>query len=259
MLRHVISHLRRQDWTAVFIELIVVVVGVFIGVQASNWNEERETNQKAAVFTERLRSDLREEAWNYEYYIGYYREVLGSAKATADALTGKRPLSDEALLITAYRATQYHSGNRRRATYDELTSTGEIGLIHDRALRELAMNTYTTDVFDDIVQEGKTSRYRAAFRMVIPYDVQQKLSDSCGDRVVLPGDYAHIAHSLDYPCASGLSKDVIAKNAAILRNDSELVPLLRLRIADVDTNLGNFTVYGKDIRDGLRAVAQEKP
>ena len=126
--------------------------------------------------------------WNYEYDIGYYREVLASAKSTADALTGKRPLPDEALLIAAYRATRYHFGNRRRATYDELTSTGEIGLIRDRALRELAMETYTTDVFDDIVQEGKTSRYRAAFRMVIPYDVQDQLSEACGDKVVPVGD-----------------------------------------------------------------------
>ncbi|HEY3520037.1 MAG TPA: hypothetical protein VGK80_03230, partial [Rhodanobacteraceae bacterium] len=135
----------------------------------------------------------------------------------------------------------------------------QIGLIRDPALRELAMNIYTIDVYDDIVQEGKTSRYRAAFRMALPYEIQQKLSDACGDGVVLPGDYVHIAHSLDYPCTSGLPKDVIARNAAILRSDSELMPLLRLRIADVETNLGNFMVYSGDIRNGLRAVAREKP
>jgi hypothetical protein len=137
MLRHVISHMRRQDWGAVVIELIVVVVGVFIGVQASNWNENGETDQKAAVFTQRLRSDLREEAWGYEYEAGYFNEVLASAKRAADALSGKTPLSDVALLVSAYRATQYRYNIRRRATYDELTSTGEIGLIRDPALRDL--------------------------------------------------------------------------------------------------------------------------
>jgi hypothetical protein len=75
---------------------------------------------------------------------------------------------------------------------------------------------------------------------------------------VRPGDYEGIAHSLDYPCSTGLPADVIAKNAAILRADAELVPLLRMRIADVDTNLGSFTVYNKDIRDGLRALAREQ-
>lgn len=258
MLRRIVSGFRRQDWTAVAIELVVVVVGVFMGVQASNWNEQRETDQRAAVFTDRLKSDLREEAWGYEYYIEYYREVLANAEAAVDALTGSKPLSDEALLIDAYRASQFHESIRRRATFDELTSTGEIGLIRNRALRELAMRTYKASAFDDIVREGKTSRYRAAFRMAIPYDVQRKLAQTCGDRVVRPGDYKGFMHSLDYPCSTGLPADVIAKNVAILRGDAELVPLLRMRISDMDTNLGSFTVYNKDIRDGLRALAQEQ-
>ncbi|MGN6728634.1 MAG: DUF6090 family protein [Rhodanobacteraceae bacterium] len=258
MLRRIVSGFRRQDWTAVAIELVVVVVGVFMGVQASNWNEQRETDQRAAVFTDRLKSDLREEAWGYEYYIEYYREVLANAEATVDALTGSKPLSDEALLIDAYRASQFHESIRRRATFDELTSTGEIGLVRDRALRELAMRTYKASAFDDIVREGKTSRYRAAFRMAIPYDVQRKLAQTCGDRVVRPGDYKGILHSLDYPCSTGLPADVIAENVAILRGDVELVPLLRMRISDVDTNLGSFTVYNKDIRDGLRGLAREQ-
>lgn len=259
MLRKIISGLRRQDWTAVAIELIVVIAGVFIGVQASNWNEQRETDQRATVSTQRLKDDLREEAWGYDYYVEYYQEVLASATAAVDALTGRKPLSDEALLIDAYRASQFHESIRRRATFDELTSTGEIGLIRDRALRELAMRTYSATAFVDIVQEGKTSRYRAAFRMAIPYDVQRKLAQTCGDRVVRPGDYKGIAHSLDYPCSTGLPTDVIARNVAILRGNAELVPLLRQRIADVETNLGSFTVYNKDIMDGLHAVAREKP
>lgn len=154
MLRHVIVHLRRQDWMAVFIELVVVIVGVFIGVQAANWNDARQTDAKAAVFTQRLRSDLREEAWSYEYEVGYFNEVLASAKRAADALSGKTPLSDEALLVAAYRATQYRFNIRRRATYDELTSTGEIGLIHDPTLRDLAMRLYTAPMFDSIHEEG---------------------------------------------------------------------------------------------------------
>jgi hypothetical protein len=69
---------------------VVVVVGVFIGLQASNWNADRQTDAKAAVFTERLRADLREEAWAYEYGIGYGNEVLANARRAADALSGKK-------------------------------------------------------------------------------------------------------------------------------------------------------------------------
>ena len=259
MLRHVISHMRRQDWMAVGIELVVVVVGVFIGVQASNWNEDRETDQKAAVFTERLKSDLREEAWGYEYEVGYFNEVLTNAKRAADALSGKTPLSDEALLIAAYRATQYRFNIRRRATYDELISTGEIGLIHDQALRDLAMRLYTAPMLDSIHEEGIDNPYRKAFRMAIPYVVQEALASACGDRLVPTGDYKAIGHSLDHPCSPDLSPSVIAASTAILRNDPQFLEFLRLRIADIETNLGNLTMSYGGIREGLRRVAKEKP
>ena len=258
MLRHVIVHLRRQDWTAVFIELVVVVVGVFIGVQASNWNEQRETDQKAAIFSERLKADLREEAWGYAMNIGYFDQVQTNARRAADALTGRIPLSDEALLIAAYRATQFNGNTRRRATYDELISTGEIGLIHDAALRDLAMRVYTDPVIDQITQDGQHSEYREEFRKAMPYDVQLALADKCGDHVVPVGNYEDIAHVLDYPCATGLSPAAIEAADAILEKDPRIVPLLQLRIADIGTDLGNLTVYyANTIRKPLQRLVEE--
>lgn len=259
MLRHVIVHLRRQDWTAVFIELVVVIVGVFIGVQASNWNEQRETDQKAAVFSERLSADLREEAWGYAMNIGYFDQVQTNARRAADALTGKTPLPSEALLIAAYRATQFNGNTRRRATYDELISTGEIGLIHDAALRDLAMRVYTDPVIDQITQDGQHSEYRGEFRKAMPYDVQLALADKCGDHVVPVGNYEDIARVLDYPCATGLSPAAIEAADAILQKDPRIVPLLQLRIADIGTDLGNLTVYyANTIRKPLQRLAEEK-
>ncbi len=39
--RRFAGNFRQQDWTAVVVELVVVVLGVFIGLQASNWNAEQ--------------------------------------------------------------------------------------------------------------------------------------------------------------------------------------------------------------------------
>jgi hypothetical protein len=258
ILRRASEGIRRQDWTAVTIELVVVVLGVFIGVQASNWNAEIETDRRARDFTERLRSDLREEAWSYELQVGYFSQVHANAVRAADALEGDAPLSDEALLIAAYRATQYNDNVRRRATYDELTSTGEIGLIRDPALRELAMRVYTSTIFTDVVDKALNSRYRMLFRMTIPHDVQHRLAETCGDHLTPVGNYAAIADVLDYPCSTGLSAETISKSAALIRRDADLLAALRLRIADLETDLANFTVFYKnDLRAPLQAVAKE--
>lgn len=260
MFRQVIAQIRRQDWMAVAIELIVVIVGVFIGVQASNWNEQLETDQRAAVFTEHLKSDLRQEAWMYEMLVGYYNQVLVNAKRAADGLTGTANLSDEALLVAAYRATQYYSYTRYSATYDELTSTGQIGPIRDSDLRQLAMSVYTQPWLGQIGHPGLPREYRTAFRMALPYQVQQTLAQTCGDHTVRIGDYEAIEHALEYPCSTGLEPAVIAASADVLRKDPKIIALLQLRIADLATDVANLTTsWAHDMRDPLRRLAAAKP
>jgi len=258
ILGRVTANLRRQDWTAVVVELAVVVIGVFIGIQASNWNAERETEGKAARFAESLKADMRAEAWGYEYQIHYYGNVLSNAERALDALTGKAPLSDEALLISAFRATQYNENIRRRATYDELTSTGAIGLVRDPVLRETAMRLYNTNNFNNIVQEGRSSQYRMAFRMAVSNDAQRSVEKRCGDRVAVVGDYkTNFEDAINYSCSTGLPPDVIAANAATLRNDPRLVPLLRLRVVDLESNVANLLVYEGDIHEALRDLTEQ--
>ena len=260
IVRRTVAKLRSQNWAAVLVELFVVVLGVFIGVQASNWNEDREQDQKSAVLTERLKTDLRAEAWNIEMQIGYHEQVQANARRAADALSGQAPLSDEALLVAAFRATQYNDNVRQRATYDELTSTGDLGLIRDYALRKLAMNIYTTQVFDWFIDEGRASPFREAFRRRVPYRVQAALETTCGDRVVPSGNYAGIATKLDYPCRVDVPPAELTAAATALRSDPEILPLLNQRIVDLGTNIGNLTFYDADsLRKNLRAIVREKP
>ncbi len=255
ILRRLLENLKQQHWTGVAIELVIVVLGVFIGMQVSNWNAERETSQRAAVFSARLREDLREEDWGYQLMIDYSQQVLASANRAADALEGGKPLDDEALLVNAYRATQYKQKLRRRGTYDELISTGTIGLIRDRLLRETAVRLYNSATIDNMAREGMQSRYREAFRMSLPNPVQRALARACGDKLSPPGDYASIEHVLDYPCKTGLDAATLKSAAAALRADPRLLPLLRLRIADIETRIGDMTGNNRQMMNDLREVA----
>ncbi|MCX7032486.1 MAG: hypothetical protein NT046_00715 [Arenimonas sp.] len=258
LLRRLTLHVREQNWTAIGIDFVIVVVGVFIGIQVANWNDDRATARKARDFTERLRADLLDEAWGYEMQVGYYTDVLDNAKRAADALEGDAPLSDEALLVAAYRATQYNGNTRRRATYDELVSTGELGLVLDPAMRQLAHEVYNSAQFDIIVNEGVNSAYRKAFRMTLPHGVQREVASACGDKLVQPGDFASVDDSLDYPCTTGLSPAQLADAVARLRTNPDLLPLLRLRLLDVETSLSNFTSLNPGSREALAELVRAK-
>jgi hypothetical protein len=247
ILRRVIEHMKHQHWTAIWIDLVIVILGVFIGTQVSNWNADRETNQKAAVFAKRLRADLRVEAWGYEYLIEYNKDVLANARRALDALTGDHPLSDEQFVIAAYRASQYEFQDRRRATYDELVSTGSISLIVDQRMRETAIAAYSSPLFDQVQNEGRKSEYRELFRRSVSASVQDDLLKQCGDRVVPPLDYAGLVHSLDYPCKLAFPADKISATALALRSREGLVSALQLRFADVETDLANMQQYNPQL------------
>jgi hypothetical protein len=48
ILRRLSQSLKEQNWMAIAIEFVLLVLGVFLGIQVANWNAERETRQKSA-------------------------------------------------------------------------------------------------------------------------------------------------------------------------------------------------------------------
>jgi hypothetical protein len=258
--RRLSQSLKEQNWTAIWIEFILLVAGVFLGIQVANWNAERVSNKQSEIFTNRLREDLRIEAWNYISLNGYYGNVLSNAERTLAALEGDAQMSNEALIIAAYRATQYGEFVRYRSTYDELTSIGSLGLIKDPMLRKTALQVYNSLAYENLKTEGINSRYRIAFRMKMPLKVQTAIGSKCGDQPQEVGNYSNIDTSLDYACTTGLAPEAIDNAARILRSDAVFVELLRLRIGDVKSQLGNAQLFlSEDVRNNILAMSKENP
>jgi len=60
ILRRVIEHVRTQNWTAIGIDLVIVVVGVFIGIQVSSWNATQGEHARERFLLGELREELAE-------------------------------------------------------------------------------------------------------------------------------------------------------------------------------------------------------
>ena len=251
--------IRKQDWFTVVIETLIVVLGVFLGIQLGNWNAARSDARRGAEYTRQLHDDLRIEAWGYARLLEYNRDVLAAAEEAVGALEGDTDLSDEALLINAYIATQYINHFRSNATYEELKSTGAMGLITDKSLRSLATRIYTLPTFTVMEQEGAQSPYRLRFRMIMPHDVQAAVAQHCGDRRSQRGDFDHIGDIIGYPCETGLDPAVIAEAAMILRSDETLLQTLRLRVSDLKTRVADLLQNNDDILNDLRAIEERMP
>ena len=58
ILRSVMKHVRDQNWFAVGLDFLIVVVGVFIGIQVANWNDAQRDRQAETVYLARLQSEV---------------------------------------------------------------------------------------------------------------------------------------------------------------------------------------------------------
>ncbi len=58
ILRRIATHLRAQNWTTVVIELAIVIGGVFIGIQAANWNQQRQERNHTRLLLSQVQVEL---------------------------------------------------------------------------------------------------------------------------------------------------------------------------------------------------------
>jgi len=183
ILRRVIEHFRKQEWTAIFLDFVIVVAGVFMGIQVSNWNEGRQNRALASSYLQRLHSDIELERALWGRAIDYF----GTARTYADqAMAGFSAPPDalgEQWLIALYQASQVWYVAPNRSTFDELQSTGRIVHIRDEALRTTLANHYQR-----VAQAGFTlvqqSQYRRIARLHLHEDVQAAIRKACGDKWV---------------------------------------------------------------------------
>lgn len=140
-LRRINENLGSQNWLAIFLEFLIVVVGVFLGLQAQAWNQQRLDRQAERSYLDRLEADFTAIDTSLAQCMRTFAgsldaiETLGRAgQQLASGRTADMP-SREALADALIRATASSASPGRAATFVEMLSAGELGLLRDNALR----------------------------------------------------------------------------------------------------------------------------
>jgi len=58
LLRRITKHVKNENWFAVFVDFIIVVSGVFIGIQVANWNEQKSNQEALSKSLGRLEAEV---------------------------------------------------------------------------------------------------------------------------------------------------------------------------------------------------------
>ena len=60
LLRRITKHVKDQNWFAVALDFVIVVVGILIAFQITEWNQGRSNEKLRVQYLERLQTDLNE-------------------------------------------------------------------------------------------------------------------------------------------------------------------------------------------------------
>lgn len=86
ILRRLATSIRKQDWFAVIIETLIVVMGVYLGIQLGNWNSSRQQQADADRYIVQVSQTLDETAEYLEGVLGLYDGLLNDGTLALDQL-----------------------------------------------------------------------------------------------------------------------------------------------------------------------------
>jgi hypothetical protein len=243
ILRKLTANLRTQNWTAVAVDFVIVVLGVFVGVQASNWNQERLERRETAHLLTRIEPEIDQIISFSANTRDYYATTRRFAETAFAAWNGDPKVTDNDFVIAAYQASQIH-GLGQSQSWAAVFGADQLRNVDDDRLRIPLARLMAFDV-QNLNSTAVASRYREDVRMAIPDPVQQAIRRSCGDRM-LAGDTAQL--TLPHRCPLQLDPATAKHVAGDLRAHPELARELRLHLALVSGFLNSLMQYEGEAR-----------
>lgn len=178
ILRRFATALKDQNWTTILVEFVLLVCGVFLGIQAANWNETRRDHAQEAEFIGRLQRDFHAIDARLARNLSRWQEKASSsvrllADLEAFQQRGAWPRPKEEILRDLENTMNGAIPAPRAATYVELLSAGKLGLIRDTRLRDALLDYdvqtgFTMKAYDVLVQ--RTDQHMATIVAHLEFD-----------------------------------------------------------------------------------------
>jgi hypothetical protein len=236
LLRRLQNAFRSQDWITVIVEIIVVVVGIFLGLQVDNWNSERQERALAATYIERISNELELESKLLQHATDYFSTARRHAVSALDGFSKTPNDLDQQFLIDLYQASQVWYVAFNNSAYEELQSTGRIVIIQDADVRTALANHYLRLAALDYTLKAN-SEYRRVARLQIHNKAQKEIRSKCGDSWVTQDNNFYYV-SLPSQCAITLPTELVTSEIERLFKDDELRQELQFHLSVLDAQLG---------------------
>jgi len=158
ILRRFMKHVSDQNWFAVGLDAIVVITGIFVGMQVSEWNEGRKDSALEQVYLERLLQDFTKNVATLDRLAGFQAGIRKDVNKVASFLALDKwnesehdKVKKQRMLWAALPFADLQTG-----AWDELVASGRLVLIENDGLRSQLQQAAASN----IAAEGQMSHIR---------------------------------------------------------------------------------------------------
>jgi len=160
ILRSLATSIRKQDWFTVLIETLIVVFGVFLGLQLGNWNDARQARADEARTLVRLSEDFKKQEAILLDRIEMTQANIGFVNDLQNLIIAGEEPEDrsrvKALIVEVFGAS---SREAPPASYEELAASGGFSQLSDLAVRDALARYGQTNALWSYV-EGRSQAVR---------------------------------------------------------------------------------------------------
>lgn len=253
--RNIRHHIETHNWFAVAIDLLIVVAGVFLGFQATKWNERRIERDQSVSYRLRLIDELDFNAGQFAKQRAYYEQVRGHALATMTALESPASAQGHDFLFHAYQSTHIWPTPGKRYIYDEMVSSGLVERLGNERLQAHVSDYYLSN---ESVQGtyNVTPPYRLLMRTLIPHALQAQIRGKCGDiRVIHQGRV--ITSRLPDKCEVPLEPALVEAGVARIRREPRVSDELNRYLSWLNEKIGSLKLQQDQTNSLMKALAEE--
>ncbi|MEM9838963.1 MAG: hypothetical protein AAF830_07375 [Pseudomonadota bacterium] len=231
LIRRVNEHVRTQNWFAVGIDFLIVVVGVVMGLQVSNWNEARAEQAATERTLELLIARIESYRIGADSFRTYYETTRVYGEAALTGWADETAMSDVEFLAAAYQASQISGSTDDSAINAQLIGAENVRNVRDADLQQRLRDFIASPVITR--QNDVNTPYRQNVRRAMPFAIQDIIRAECGD--FREGPRATLV--LPPTCVIELPEDQAAEAAQDLRMRLDLRDDLRWHLASAETVL----------------------
>ena len=158
-------HVREQNWTAIGIDFLIVVLGIVIGFQVTDWGQRRADRAREQDYLRQLDSDLRESVRTLDRFDAEHARGYRSANRLAGSFYDPDPAPRESLLVWLGASNSLGAVRPVTGTAEALVATGDLNLVRDDSLRAAITEYLAQWELINAYMEGNAA-------LAIPYGIE---------------------------------------------------------------------------------------